>query len=99
MKYVSELWDSLVYQVNLPVTALLFHRVAKGCVEITWLLPFHLTHFTTKQLQKSTNYFQKENIFNVNIAGRCVYEELPPVQESAMKEESDPKRKVTAHIT
>ena len=94
MKYVSELWDSLAYQVKLPVTALLFHRVAKGCVEITWLLPFHLTDFTTRQLQKSTNYFQKKNILRVNIADMCVYEELPPVQE-----ESNPRRKVTVSIT
>ena len=42
MKYVSELWDSLAYRVKLPVTALLFQKVAKGCVQITWLLPFHL---------------------------------------------------------
>ena len=95
LKYVNELWDSLAYQVKLPVTALPFHRVAKGCVEITWLLPFHLTHFATRQLQESIDYFRKENIIRMTIAGRCVYEELPPVQESARKEESDPGKKVT----
>ena len=95
LKYVSELWDSLAYQVKLPVTALLFHRVAKGCVEITWLLPFHLTHFATRQLQESINYFRKENIIQMTIAGRCVYEELPPIQESARKVETDPGKKVS----
>ena len=94
LKYVNELWDSLSRHVKLPVTALLFHRVAKGCVEITWLLPLHLSHFTTKQLQESTDYFRKENIIRVTIAGRCIYEELPPVQESDRKEETDPEKKV-----
>ena len=95
MKYVSELWDSLAYQVKLPVTALPFQKVAKGCVEITWLLPFHLTHFATRRLQESTDYFQEQNIVRVNIAGRCVYQELPPVQEGARKEETGPGKKVT----
>ena len=95
LKYVNELWDSLAYRVKLPVTALPFHRVAKGCVEITWLLPFHLTHFATRQLQESTDYFRIENIIRVTVAGRCVYEELPPVQESGKKEDTDPGKKVT----
>ena len=95
LKYVSELWDSLAYQVKLPVTALPFYRVAKGCIETTWLLPLHLTHFATKRLQESIEYFQEENIIRVTIAGRCVYEELPPAQESARKEETDPRKKVT----
>ena len=95
MKYVSELWDSLAYRVKLPVTALPFQKVAKGCVEITWLLPFHLTHFATRRLQESTDYFQEQNIIRVTIADKCVYEELPPVQESARKEETDLMKKVT----
>ena len=95
LKYVSELWNSLAYQIKLPVTALLFHKVAKGCVEITWLVPFHLTPFTTRQLQESTNYFRQENILRVTIAGRCVYEELPPVLESTRKVETDPGKKVS----
>ena len=93
MKYVNELWDSLAYQIKLPGTALLFHKVAVGCVEITWLVPFHLTHFATRQLQESSDYFQKEDILQVTIAGQCVYEEL-----STRKEEANPEKKVTAII-
>ena len=85
MNYVSELWDSLAHRIKVPVTALPFRKVAKGCVEITWVLPFHLTHFATRQLQESSDYFRQENIIRVTIAGRCVYEELPPVQETARK--------------
>ena len=99
LKYVNELWDSLAYQVKLPVTALPFHKVAKGCVEITWLVPFHLTHFTTRRLQESSDYFQQENIIRVTIAGRCVYEELPPVEKSARKVVTYPGKKVTATYT
>ena len=90
--YVSELWRSLVRQVKLPVTAVLFHRIAEGCVRITWLLPCHLTTFTTRRLQESTNYFQEENILQVTIAGRCVYDEVPSVQDR--KEEIHPEKKV-----
>ena len=97
LKYVNELWDSLAQQVKLPVTALPFHKVAKGCVEITWLLPFHLTHFATRRLQESSDYFQQENIVRVTIAGKCVYEELPPVQESAKMVETDPGKKAYTH--
>ena len=98
LEYVRELWDSLAHQVKLPVTALPFHRVAKGCVEITWLLPFHLTHFATRRLQESTEFFREENIIRVTIAGRCVYEELPPVEERARKVETDQGKKVTATL-
>ena len=94
LTYVNELWKSLVRQIKLPVTALIFHKIAEGCVEITWFLPCHLTEFTTRQLQESTDYFQEENILRVTIADRCVYEELPPVQESARKDEIDSGRKV-----
>ena len=88
LKYVNELWDSLAYQVQLPITALLFDKIAEGCLEITWLLPFHLIHFTTRQLQESTDYFREQKILRVTIAGRCIYEELPPVQVSTRKEEN-----------
>ena len=94
LKYVSELQDSLAYQVKLPVTAVLFHKIAEGCVEITWFLPCHLNEFMTRRLRESTDYFQEENILRVTIAGRCVYDELSPVQESARKEEVDSGRKV-----
>ena len=94
LEYVRELWDSLAYQVKLPVTALPFHKIARGCVEITWLLPFHLTHFATRRLQESTEFFRNKNIIWVTIAGKCVYKELPPVQESARMVETDPGRKV-----
>ena len=99
LKYVRELWHSLAHKVKLPVTALPFQKVAKGCVEITWLLPFHLTHFATRRLQESTDYFQEQNIIRVTIADKCVYEELPPVQESARKVETGSKKKVTTTYT
>ena len=92
LKYVSAFRLSLAHQVNLPAAALLLHGVARGCVEITWLLPFHLTDFTTRRLQESTDYFRENNILRVTIAGRCVYEDLLSVQE---EEETNPQKKVT----
>ena len=95
LKYVSELWDSLAYQLKLPVTALLFHKIAEGCIEVTWLIPSHLTHFTMRQLKESIKYFREQNIQRVTIAGWCIYEEPPPVGESTAKEGDDPWIKVT----
>ena len=95
LKYVSELRDSLAYHVKLPVTAVLFHKIAKGCVEVTWLFPCHLTEFTKRQLQENTDYFQQEKILRVTVAGRCVYNELPSVQNSR-EEEIDPGTKVSS---
>ena len=97
LKYVSDLRDSLAYRVNLPVTAVLFHKIARGCIEITWLLPCHLTEFTIRRLHENTNYFQQENILRVTIGGRCVYEELPPEQESPRKKEINSGRRVCTH--
>ena len=94
MKYVMELWESLAKQVKLPVTALMFHRVAKGCVEITWLLPCHLTDFTTRRLLESTDYFQVKNIIQVTIANMCVYKEHPALQDSTRVEDTHQGRKV-----
>ena len=91
LKYVSELRESLAYQVKLPVEALLFRGVARGCVEITWLLPFHLTDFTTRRLLESTDYFREKSILRVTIAGRCVYEDLLSVPDEEIK----PQKKVT----
>ena len=75
MQYVSELWTSLGRRIGLPLSALPLHRVAKGCIEIVWLLPSHLTHFATLQVQENTNYFREENVLRVTIAGRCIYDQ------------------------
>ena len=91
LEYVHELKDSLALQVKLPATAVLFHKVAEACIEITWLLPFHLIDFTTRRLQESTDYFREKNILRVTIAGRCIYEDVLSVQE----EETNPRKKVT----
>lgn len=75
MEYISELWNSLGRRIGIPLSALPLHRVAQGCVEVVWLLPFHLTQFATIQVQENTNYFREENVLRVTIAGRCIYEE------------------------
>ena len=75
MQYISELWKSLGRRIGLPLSALPLHKVAKGCIEIVWLLPSHLTHFATTQIQENTNYFREENVLRVIIAGRFIYED------------------------
>ena len=94
LAYVTELWKSLLRVVRLPAASVLLHKVKEGCIEMTWLLPCHLTKYATRRLEESTDYFRQKKILRVTIAGRCVYEELPPVQESARKEEIDSGRKV-----
>ena len=75
IKYVRELWTSLGCRIGLPLSALPLHKVKKGCIEIVWHLPSHLTHFATIQVQENTNYFREENVLQVTIAGRCIYGE------------------------
>ena len=75
MEYVSELWSSLGRRIRLPLLALPLHQVRDGCVEVVWLLPCHLTHFATIQVKENTDYFCEENVLQVTIAGRCIYEE------------------------
>ena len=75
MEYISELWNTLGHRIRIPLSALPLHKVAKGCVEVVWYLPSHLTHFATTQIKENINYFREENVLRVTIAGRCIYEE------------------------
>ena len=75
MKYVSELWKSLGCRIQLPLSALPLHKVAEGCIQIIWYLPSHLIHFVTIQVRENTNFFFEENILQVTLAGRCLYNE------------------------
>ena len=91
LQYVSDLWDSLACQLKLPQCSMLFDKVAEGCIEISWLLPSHLTIFATRRAQESTEYFIEQRFLQVTIAGRCIFDSGA---ENISGEEESPRRKV-----
>lgn len=100
LQYISEIWESLARRLKLPRSALLLDKIAEGCVELTFLIPFHLTRFAIKQAQESMDYFREFHVLRVTIAGQCVYdaEALAPLHDNDSKDERDPGRKVGATL-
>jgi len=94
LQYVSDLWDSLSFQLKLPHCSMLFNRVAKGCIEISWLLPCHLTTFAIKRAEESIEYFIEQRFLQATIAGRCIFESEVSIHENINGEEKSPGRKV-----
>lgn len=95
LQYVKDLWDSLALQLKIPQSALLLEMVAKGCIEITWNLPYHLTNFVISRARENTEYFREKKVLRLAIANRYVHEvEAPIINE----EKRDPWRKVGASL-
>ena len=98
LQYVKEVWDSLARTLKLPHSALLFKRVAEGCLEMIWTVPSHLTDFIVKRAQESTEYFQDQRVLRVTIANRCIYEWEAPTPDNT-NEKQDHWRKVGVVFT
>ena len=62
LQYVKEVWDSLARRLQIPHSALLFEKVADGCIEIIWKFPSHLTTFIVRRAQENTNYFREQQV-------------------------------------
>ena len=73
LSYVIDLWQSLANQFALPQPAMMFHKVAEGCISITWLIPANLVKYVTRMAQESANKFAEENILRVTLEERCIY--------------------------
>ena len=76
LSYVIDLWQSLTKQFALPQPAMIFHKVAKGCISITWLIPANLVKYVTRMAQESTNKFAEENVLRVTLEEQCIYSML-----------------------
>ena len=73
LSYVIDLWQLLAKQFALPQPAMIFHKVAKGCISITWLIPANLVKYVTQMAQESANKFAEENVLRVTLEEQCIY--------------------------
>ena len=71
--YVKDLWRSLQNQFRLPRPAMILHRIAEGCICITWLIPTNLVTHVTRMAQETANMFAKQHILRVMLAEHCIY--------------------------
>ena len=85
VKYVFDLWHALKDQFVLPKPALIFHSIAEGCINITWLLPANLVKHITKMVQDNSSMFAKQQILKMMLEKQCIYpvdiECKPPLPE------------------
>ena len=76
-QYLADVWEmfsSHCLKSNSPSTTWL-HRVRKGCVSVTWLVPSDLVPQLIKLAEMNTHFFQKHRILKVTVGDRCVYED------------------------
>ena len=82
--YVIDLWQSLAVQFALPQPAMILHKVAEGCIGITWLIPANLVEYVTRMAQKTSSVFAEKHILRVMLKEQCIYpmETNPPLLET-----------------
>ena len=73
VKYVYDLWRSLANQFRLPRPAMILHRIAEGCICITWLIPANLVNHVTRMAQETAHMFAKQHILQVMLEEHCIY--------------------------
>ena len=91
LKYVNDLWRSLAIQLSLPKPVMILHKVAEGCIGITWLIPANLIKYVTRMAQKTSNVFAEKRILRVMLEEQCLYpmeNELPLQELSAPETEA-----------
>ena len=73
LSYVIDLWQSLAVQFALPKPAMILHKVAEGCIGITWLIPANLVQYVTRMAQKKNSVFAEKHILRVMLEEQCIY--------------------------
>ena len=73
LAFVNDLWRSLATQFALPRPAMMLHKVAKGCISITWLIPANLVKHVTRMAQRTSNMFAEKQILRVMLEEQCIY--------------------------
>ena len=84
--YVEDLWQSLAKQFVLPQPAMILHKIAEGCLGITWLIPNNLDKHVTRMARETINMFPEEHILSVMLDEEYLYPmetELPQPQTEA----------------
>ena len=73
LRYVKDLWRSLQKQFRLPRPAMILHRIAEGCICITWLIPTNLVTHVTRMAQETADMFAEKQIQRVMLEEQCIY--------------------------
>ena len=73
VKYVYDLWRSLANQFVLPRPAMILHRIAEGCICITWLIPTNLVTHITRMVRETSDMFAEKQIQRVMLEEQCIY--------------------------
>ena len=71
--YVKDLWRSLRKQFVLPRPAMILHKIAEGCICITWLIPANVVRHVTRMVQETSNMFAEQHILRVMLDERCIH--------------------------
>ena len=84
LKYIDDLWRSLVKKFSLPKWALLLHKVEEGCVSITWLVSSCAVHHLDGYMRTTNcaSYFESMNTMEVTLGEKKYYPHVSgyPVQ-------------------
>ena len=73
VKYVYDLWQSLANQFRLPRPAMILHRIAEGCICITWLISTNLITHITRMVRETSDMFAEKQIQRVMLEEQCIY--------------------------
>ena len=81
LKYVRDVWESLAELFSLPILTLLLHKIAKGCLEITWRVPSELAAYVIQRAKESGDYFNNQQFLRLTVDGVNIYPESEAVVE------------------
>jgi len=75
LQYVRDVWVSLAERFSLPMLTLLLHKIAKGCLEITWRVPSELAAYVVQKAIESEDYFFKQQFLQLSVNDVHIYTE------------------------
>jgi len=76
LQYVYDIWQSLAVQFRLPLPALLFHKITKGCFTVTLRVLSSLIPHLHEKLFQSSSFFNEKQIWEVTLfsdSKECLY--------------------------
>ena len=71
LEYVHKLWCSFAEEYNIPSLTAVLERVASGSLEITWIIPLHLSD----KIVPRSKFFRRHGIVQVFLDDVIIYDE------------------------
>ena len=75
LNYIDDLWKDCAELYGLPPYVSLLDCIREGCVEIVWLIPFHLAPQIRSTTPLSGSFYHKHEITRVKLGEECIYQE------------------------